>query len=81
MNQPTQDWDIAVIGGGAAGLAAAVAAGRELPQGSAIAVFDAQPRCGKKLLATGNGRCNLTNRSASPMVSCGQRCFFIFLAT
>lgn len=66
MNQPTQDWDIAVIGGGAAGLAAAVAAGRELPQGSAIAVFDAQPRCGKKLLATGNGRCNLTNRSASP---------------
>lgn len=60
------DLDIVVIGGGASGLAAAVAAGRELPNNTAIAVFDAQPRCGKKLLATGNGRCNLTNRAASP---------------
>lgn len=60
------DLDIAVIGGGAAGLAAAVSAGREMPQGAKLAVFDAQPRCGKKLLATGNGRCNLTNRHAGP---------------
>ena len=65
MKQIAYDVDIAVIGGGAAGLAAAVAAGRELPEKPAVAVFDAQPRCGKKLLATGNGRCNLTNRSAS----------------
>lgn len=60
------DLDIAVIGGGASGLAAAVAAGRELPRNTKLAVFDAQPRCGKKLLATGNGRCNLTNRHAGP---------------
>ncbi len=59
--------DIAVIGGGASGLAAAVAAGRE-GGGLSIAVFDAQPRCGRKLLATGNGRCNLTNRAAEPSV-------------
>lgn len=58
--------DIAVVGGGAAGLAAAVAAGRELGDRGTVALFDAQPRCGKKLLATGNGRCNLTNRSAKP---------------
>ena len=60
------DIDIAVVGGGAAGLAAAVAAGRELGGRGTVALFDAQPRCGKKLLATGNGRCNLTNRSAKP---------------
>lgn len=58
--------DLAIIGGGASGLAAAVAAGRELGEKARIAVFDAQPRCGKKLLATGNGRCNLTNRAAKP---------------
>lgn len=62
----TYDLDLAVVGGGAAGLAAAVSAGRELPHGAKIDVFDAQPRCGKKLLATGNGRCNLTNRLAKP---------------
>lgn len=60
------DLDLAVIGGGASGLAAAVSAGRELPHTAQIAVFDAQPRCGKKLLATGNGRCNLTNKFAVP---------------
>ena len=57
--------DIAIIGGGASGLAAAVAAGRE-GGGLKIAVFDAQPRCGRKLLATGNGRCNITNRGSEP---------------
>lgn len=62
----TYDLDLAIVGGGASGLAAAVAAGRELPHDAKIAVFDAQPRCGKKLLATGNGRCNLTNRFAKP---------------
>ena len=62
--------DLAIIGGGAAGLAAAVAAGRELGEGFRAAVFDAQPRCGKKLLATGNGRCNLTNRNAAAKPSC-----------
>ena len=62
--------DLAVIGGGASGLAAAVAAGQELDDSFRTAVFDAQPRCGKKLLATGNGRCNLTNRNAAATPSC-----------
>ncbi|HHX94230.1 MAG TPA: NAD(P)/FAD-dependent oxidoreductase [Clostridia bacterium] len=49
---------IIIIGGGAAGLTAAVAAAR---QGAAVTVLERLSRVGKKLLATGNGRCNYTN--------------------
>lgn len=49
---------VAVIGGGAAGLAAALAASQE---GARVTVFEAGPRVGSKILASGNGRCNLTN--------------------
>jgi predicted Rossmann fold flavoprotein len=59
-----QQADIAVIGGGAAGLAAAVAAAQECIKNhihAKIVVLEANARIGKKLLATGNGRCNLTN--------------------
>ena len=52
--------DIAVIGAGAAGITAAIAAKRKNPKLS-IALFDSMPRIGKKILATGNGRCNLSN--------------------
>ena len=55
-------YDIAVVGGGAAGLAAAVtAAGR----GRSALLLEKEKRVGKKLLATGNGRCNYTNTAAS----------------
>ena len=47
-----------IIGGGAAGLAAAVAASR---RGERVTVLERMDRVGKKLLATGNGRCNLMN--------------------
>lgn len=58
-------YDLAVIGGGASGLAAAAAAARELAgTGRRVAVLEKNPRVGKKLLSTGNGRCNLTNRNA-----------------
>lgn len=56
-------FDIAVIGGCASGLCAAVQAARLHP-GKRVAVFERLPRVGKKILATGNGRCNLSNRSA-----------------
>ena len=56
--------DIAIIGGGASGLAAALAARESLA--NAVTVYERQNRVGRKLLATGNGRCNLTNRGASP---------------
>ena len=55
--------DIAVIGGGASGLAAALAARENLD--NRVTVFERQNRVGRKLLATGNGRCNLTNMGAS----------------
>ena len=55
--------DIAIIGGGASGLAAALAARESLE--NRVTVFERQNRVGRKLLATGNGRCNLTNRGAT----------------
>lgn len=59
------EYAVAVAGGGAAGLAAAVAAARALPGAEGkIIVLEKNPRVGKKLLMTGNGRCNLTNRAA-----------------
>lgn len=50
----------AIIGGGAAGLAAAIFIRMNNPHIS-VTVFERMDRVGKKLLATGNGRCNLSN--------------------
>lgn len=58
-------YDIAVIGGGAAGLMAALAAAEEAgkqKQRLSVVVLEKNSRVGKKLLLTGNGRCNLTNK-------------------
>ncbi len=62
----SQLWDIAIVGGGASGLAAAVFCARERGTGAGIALLEKAPRVGKKLLATGNGTCNITNRNAAP---------------
>lgn len=51
--------DIIVIGAGASGMMAAICAAR---QKASVIVLERMPRVGKKLLATGNGRCNYTNR-------------------
>ena len=48
---------IAIIGGGAAGLCAAISAKRENPKASVI-IFEHKDIPGKKILSTGNGRCN-----------------------
>lgn len=53
---------IAIIGGGAAGLAAACAIGK----GAEVTIYERNDRVGKKLLSTGNGRCNLVNTNLSP---------------
>lgn len=53
---------IGVIGGGASGMMAALAAS-EAPDVQVI-LLERQARVGRKLQATGNGRCNLTNRDA-----------------
>ena len=49
---------VVVIGGGASGLAAAIAA---VENGAAVTVLEHKDRVGKKILMTGNGKCNLTN--------------------
>ena len=49
---------VAVIGGGAAGLTAAIWAARS---GASAVILEHTDRVGKKILSTGNGRCNLTN--------------------
>ncbi len=52
--------DICIIGGGASGLVAAIAAARQ-GNGKKIRILEKKPLPGKKLAATGNGRCNITN--------------------
>ena len=54
---------IAIIGGGASGMAAALAAA-EKPENSVV-LLERQARLGRKLQATGNGRCNLSNLHAA----------------
>jgi len=49
---------VGVIGGGAAGMMAAITAAR---QGAGVTILEGNDRVGKKLLATGNGKCNLGN--------------------
>ena len=54
---------IGIIGAGASGMAAAIAAAAN-PENQII-LFERQARVGRKLQATGNGRCNLTNKNAA----------------
>jgi len=54
---------IGIIGGGASGMAAALAAAEN--EHVQVILFERQARLGRKLQATGNGRCNLTNRDAA----------------
>ena len=51
---------ILVAGGGASGLMAAVAAAR---QGAKVTLLEKNKQTGRKLLVTGNGHCNFTNRN------------------
>lgn len=54
------DGKIAIIGGGAAGMMAAIQAAKA---GACVDLYEKNDRVGKKLLATGNGRCNFSNRN------------------
>jgi predicted Rossmann fold flavoprotein len=57
------DADVLVLGGGAAGLMCAIAAGR---RGRRVRVLDRANRVGKKILMSGGGRCNFTNTGTTP---------------
>ena len=53
--------DVAIVGGGAAGLTTAIMTARRLPA-ARVALFDGAARLGAKILVSGGGRCNVTNR-------------------
>ena len=55
---------VAVIGGGASGMMAAVTAALE---GVRVILLEHKDRIGKKILSTGNGRCNFTNIYQEPI--------------
>ena len=61
MNQ--QSFDVLILGAGAAGLMAAMEAGR---RGRRVAVLERAERPGKKILISGGGRCNFTNLHTRP---------------
>ena len=63
-------YDTMILGGGASGLMAACALSEG---GRRIVILEKQGRVGRKLLSTGNGRCNLTNRNARPSDYYGSR--------
>jgi len=52
------DWDVIVVGAGAAGLMCAISAGR---RGRRVLVLDHNAEPGAKILISGGGRCNFTN--------------------
>ncbi|MDR3304586.1 MAG: aminoacetone oxidase family FAD-binding enzyme [Clostridiales Family XIII bacterium] len=58
-----QGYDVVIVGGGASGLCAAVSYLRRADAGRLL-LLEAKGECGLKILATGNGRCNVSNLSA-----------------
>ena len=60
-----QKYDVIVVGGGASGLMAAISAAEK---GASVLILDHHPVPGKKLLSTGNGKCNFTNQKQG--ISC-----------
>lgn len=73
------DWigsrkSVGIIGGGAAGMAAAITAAR---QGARVTILERNDRIGKKILVTGNGKCNLGNYQLSAEEYYGKNPAFI----
>lgn len=58
--------DIAIIGVGAAGMMAAIIAGRQSPPGTRIVALDGAKKLGSKILVAGGGRCNVTHDVVHP---------------
>ncbi len=58
-----KDFDVIILGGGAAGLMCAIAAGQ---RGRRVVVLEGSNKVGKKILMSGGGRCNFTNLHCEP---------------
>jgi predicted Rossmann fold flavoprotein len=67
------DWDVIVIGAGAAGMMCALIAGQ---RGRKVLVLDHAKKPGKKLLISGGGRCNFTNYYVEPSAFLSQNTHF-----
>src|SRR5258706_5020570 len=65
--------DLVVVGGGAAGLAAAIFAAQTAPSGVRIVVLDGARTLGAKILIAGGGRCNVTHHQVLPKDFNGSR--------
>jgi predicted Rossmann fold flavoprotein len=73
-SSPTSDpTDIAIIGGGAAGLAAAIFAAQTASSSARILVLDSAKSLGAKILVSGGGRCNVTHDVVEPADFNGSR--------
>ena len=73
----TERYDVVIVGAGAAGLMCAAEAGK---RGRRVLVLEHADRVGKKILISGGGRCNFTNRSAIPEDFLSQNPFFCISA-
>jgi len=58
-----KNYKVAIVGGGPAGMIAAIATGKNLNKESNIVLIEKTDKLGKKLLLTGGGRCNIANAS------------------
>lgn len=67
-----KQWDVLIIGAGAAGIMAAITAARE---NKSICMIEKSDKAGRKLLATGNGKCNFTNANMSADAFHGEKQF------
>jgi predicted Rossmann fold flavoprotein len=63
MPSPPSEYDVIILGAGAAGLMCAIAAGR---RGRRVLLLDHAPAAGAKILISGGGRCNFTNTGTVP---------------
>jgi hypothetical protein len=68
---------IAIIGGGASGMMAAIVAARD---GADVTIYEHNNSVGKKILASGNGRCNIINTTASVADYAGKNPEFVTYA-
>lgn len=73
----SDNYDVVIIGGGAAGLMCAISAGR---RGRRVLVVEHADKPGKKILISGGGRCNFTNLDATPEVYISQNPSFAISA-
>ena len=57
--------DVVIIGGGASGLMAAIIVKSKVQDQANVTILERLEKVGKKILVTGNGRCNFTNKHVS----------------